>query len=107
MVEEAEARERRCSEERLKAKKRYTELNEDQKRKEVFAKERLEELKVTLDYQRKERIVAQETIVGNMTEFMGQLEANIADNVEKQREASAHLMKMSGLDPAVLRAEGK
>lgn len=99
MAEEAEAREKKMTEERKVVKKRYVELNEDQKRKEVITKEKLEQLRQQLEFQREERTSAQGTIVGNMTEFMGQLEANIADNVAKQREASRHLMKISGLDP--------
>lgn len=93
--EEAEDRERRCSEERLKAKKRFAQLNEDQSRKDAEIRQRLQDEKNNLEYERKERTTSQGIIVSNMMNFMEQFEANIAENHRKQAESQKHLLELS------------
>lgn len=97
LKEEAEAREKCCSEERAKAKKRFQNLNEDQQKKDNQSRERLKGLREALEYEQQERKHSQGTIVGNMMTFMEQFEANIADNQKKQRLSQAHLhSRLSG-----------
>jgi len=96
LKEEAEAREARCSEERKKAKQRFQNLNEDQARKDAYARERLKGLQEALEYEQKERKTSQGTIVGNMMTFMEQFEANIVENQRKQRASQAHLNSKLG-----------
>jgi len=93
---ESEARETRCSDERAKAKRKFLDLNEDQRRKDAKSIEILQGLRKDLEDEQRERKQSQGIIVGNMMTFMEQFEANIADNMRKQKMSQAQLSSRLG-----------
>eukprot|EP00933_Yihiella_yeosuensis_P010651 TRINITY_DN11740_c0_g1_i1.p1 TRINITY_DN11740_c0_g1~~TRINITY_DN11740_c0_g1_i1.p1 ORF type:complete len:319 (-),score=91.32 TRINITY_DN11740_c0_g1_i1:115-1071(-) len=99
--EEKEVREQQCTEIRAKSAEHYTKLDAKISQKVPELKIQLDAIKERMGVELNERAEAQELIVKNMMQFMGEFETSIAKATERQEETKAHLMAMK----ATLREE--
>lgn len=93
--DETETRIENLQAERVEARIRYNSLNQAQRNDNARTTERLQKIQESIKEERVERTSAQEKVVSNMMVFMAELEGNISNNVQKQKEAQELLLKLS------------
>lgn len=91
---EADGREKQYASSTERLEKEYTIILEEQKKKDVLAVKRLEEIKASIEAEGVDRDDSRAVVIANMEDFMGHVDRNIAEGLGRQKATQTRLLNM-------------